>query len=93
MNNSNEDKRIKKEDTSRDNIKKEESDFQINQEEEKNDESEESESSEFDVDMDRLTLIQVKEIVNKNRMRKEKKNSSFLSKKRRNPDTHIIFDS
>jgi hypothetical protein len=93
MNNSNEDKRIKKEDTSRDNIKKEESDFQINQEEEKNDESEESESSEFDVDMDRLTLIQVKEIVNKNRMRKEKKNASFLSKKRRNPDTHIIFDS
>lgn len=91
MNNNTEEKGIKKEPTSEYSIKKEESNYPFKQEEEKNEKSEDSESSEFDVDMDRLTLIQVKELVNKKRQRKEKK-TSFLNKKRHNPETNIIFD-
>ena len=87
-----EENRIKKETTSVGIKQEEEPDFQSNQQNNNNEESEDSESSEFDVDMDRLTLIQVKAIVTKNRIRKEKK-TSFLSKKRKKPEESIIFDS
>ena len=87
-----EENRIKKEYTSEVRFKQEEPNFQSNQQDNNNEENEDSESSEFDVDMDRLTLIQVKAIVTKNRIRKEKK-ASFLSKKRKNPEEIIIYDS
>ena len=87
-----EENRIKKEYTSEVGFKQEEPNFQSNQQDNNNEENEDSESSEFDVDMDRLTLIQVKAIVTKNRIRKEKK-ASFLSKKRKNPEEIIIYDS
>ena len=55
-------------------------------------ESESSENSDFDIDYERLTLIQVGAKIKKSREEK-KKNFSFLNKKRSNPDTNISYDS
>ena len=52
------------------------------------------EKDNFDVDLDRLTLIQVKQIINKKRYSKQKKETiSLLNKKRINYDNAIIYDA
>ena len=54
-------------------------------------ETEESEESDFDIDLDRLTLIQAKAKIIK-KLKKEIVPCSFLNKKRPKPETQITYD-
>ena len=69
---------------------------QINLDEDKDisdsDSSERDSIDSFDVDYERLTLIDVKKRINEKRL-KRNKDTSLLNKKRKNPNSFITFDS
>ena len=69
---------------------------QINLDEDKDisdsDSSERDSIDSFDIDYERLTLIDVKKRINEKRL-KRNKDTSLLKKKRKNPNSIIIFDS
>jgi len=86
-----EEKRIKKEPTPENDVISN-SNLKIKEEYKRDSDNESSEDSELDIDYNRLTLIQFKEKILKNREKKQKNDVSFLKKKRTNPETHIQYD-